>query len=243
MRGSSTTTPPSKEVGAPPHVVIASGTLEALKWLALILMAIDHVNKYVLDWSVPWMFAAGRMAMPIFAIVLAYNLARPQALASGAYGRTIRHLAVGAAVATVPFVALGKVQFAGGWLPLNILATLLVATVVMYLVELGGARRLGMAAGVFIAGGAIVEFWWLGVALAVSAHAYLRKPSFLKLSMVLSAVTALALVNGNFWALGGPAIVAASALVRLNVPRVRWFFYAFYPAHLGVLLIAHHTLK
>lgn len=225
-----------------PRFVIASGTLEALKWVALVLMTIDHVNKYLLNWSQPWMFALGRMAMPIFAIVLAYNLARPQALPNGAYRRTMRHLAIGAAIATVPFVALGKVQFAGGWLPLNILATLLVATAVMYLVELGGVRRLAMAAVVFIAGGALVEFWWFGVALVISAHAYLRKPSFLKLSMVISVATALALVNGNFWALGGLAVVAVSSLVRLDVPRVRWFFYAFYPAHLAALWIAQRFL-
>jgi hypothetical protein len=213
-----------------------------LKWLALVLMTIDHVNKYLLNWSEPWMFALGRMAMPIFAIVLAYNLAQPQALASGMYQRTMRRLGVSAAIATAPFVALGKVQFAGGWLPLNVLATLLVATSVMYLVEVGGIHRLALAVAVFVLAGALVEFWWFGVALAVAAHAYLRKPSFAKLSLVLAAATALALINQNFWALGGVAIVAASSFMRVEVPRVRWFFYAYYPAHLGALWLVQHAM-
>jgi hypothetical protein len=228
--------------GSARRLVIANGTLEALKWSALFLMTIDHVNKYLLNWSETWMFAVGRMAMPIFAIVLAYNLARPEAMTSGAYQRMMRHLAMGAAISTIPFVALGKVQFAGGWLPLNVLATLLVATAVMYLAELGGARRIALAAAVFIVGGALVEFWWFGVALAVAAHAYLRKPSFGRLSVVIGVTTALALVNGNFWALGGLAIVAASTRVRLDVPRVRWFFYAYYPAHLAALWAVHGLL-
>jgi hypothetical protein len=232
---------PIDEASAP-RVVIANGTLEALKWSALVLMTIDHINKYLLNWSETWMFAVGRMAMPIFAIVLAYNLARPGAMTSGAYQRTMRHLAIGAAISTIPFVALGKVQFAGGWLPLNILATLLVATAVIHLVELGGARRVALAAAVFIVGGALVEFWWFGVALAVATHAYLRRPSFGKLSVVVGVATALALVNGNFWALGGLAIVAASTRVQLDVPRVRWFFYAFYPAHLAALWAVHALL-
>ena len=31
-----------------PRVAVSDGTLEALKWLALLLMAADHTNKYLL---------------------------------------------------------------------------------------------------------------------------------------------------------------------------------------------------
>ena len=47
-------------------LVLPAGSVETLKWLALVLMVLDHVNTYLLGGSVPWMFAAGRTVMPIF---------------------------------------------------------------------------------------------------------------------------------------------------------------------------------
>ena len=49
-------------VSTAPLLVLSSGTLEALKWLALLLMTLDHVNKHLLHASVPELFAAGRLA-------------------------------------------------------------------------------------------------------------------------------------------------------------------------------------
>ena len=65
-----------------PALMLSSGTLEALKWLALLLMTLDHVNKHLLHASVPELFAAGRLTLPLFGFVLGYNLARPGVLAS-----------------------------------------------------------------------------------------------------------------------------------------------------------------
>jgi hypothetical protein len=224
-----------------PRVQIADGTLQALKWLAVALMVIDHVNKYLLDWSVPAMFAAGRLAMPIFALCLAYNLARPGTLASGAYGRTMRRLAIGAAIATLPFIGLGKLLLASWW-PLNILATLLVATAVMYLLEAGGGRRRSLAAAVFIVGGGLVEFWWPAIALAAAAHAYFRAPSWSALAVVTASTVALSLINGNWWAFAGVALVLVATRVQLRVPRLQRCFYVVYPAHLAALWIAQRFL-
>ena len=81
-------------VSTAPRLELSSGALEALKWLALLLMTLDHVNKHLLHASVPELFAAGRLALPLFGFVLGYNLARPGALASGGYSRTARRLAV-----------------------------------------------------------------------------------------------------------------------------------------------------
>ena len=75
-------------VSTVPRLELSSGSLEALKWLALLLMTLDHVNKHLLHASVPELFAAGRLALPLFGFVLGYNLARPGALASGGYSRT-----------------------------------------------------------------------------------------------------------------------------------------------------------
>lgn len=217
-----------------PRITIADGTLEALKWFAVALMVVDHVNKYLLNWSVPAMFAAGRLAMPIFAICLAYNLARPGALDGGAYARTMRRLAIGAAIGSVPFIALGKLLLAGWW-PLNILATLLVAAAVMYLMHAGGGPRRFLAAAVFLVGGAFVEFWWPAIALAAAAHAYFRSPSWTALGFVVASTSALSLINGNWWAFAGIAAVLFASHLQLRVPRLQRCFYVFYPAHLAAL--------
>jgi len=72
---------------------IPDGTVEALKWLALVLMTGDHVNKYLFNATLPVLFEAGRVALPLFVFVLAYNLARPGTLERGVYGRTMSRLA------------------------------------------------------------------------------------------------------------------------------------------------------
>ena len=51
-------------VSMAPALVLSSGTLEALKWLALLLMTLDHVNKHLLHASVPELSAARRLALP-----------------------------------------------------------------------------------------------------------------------------------------------------------------------------------
>src|SRR5689334_25284037 len=97
----------------PPRLVLADGTVEALKWLGLLLMTGDHVNKYLFAQKLPCLFELGRLAMPIFGFVLAYNLARPGALARRAHVRLIERLLLWGVAASVPYTALGSVM--GGW--------------------------------------------------------------------------------------------------------------------------------
>ena len=218
-------------VSTAPPLVLSSGTLGALKWLALLLMTLDHVNKHLLHASVPELFAAGRLALPLFGFVLGYNLARPGALASGGYSRTARRLTIFGTIATIPFIALGGLGW--GWWPFNIMATLLVATLCAWLIEVGGPARLVAAAAVFIVGGAFVEFWWPGLAVCLMAWAYCRRPSWLRLALWIGALASLYVINRNLWALAALPLIFAAGQVRLNLPRGRLGFYVYYPAHLA----------
>ncbi|MEO8924350.1 MAG: TraX family protein [Caldimonas sp.] len=211
---------------------LSGGAIEALKWLGLILMSLDHVNKYLLHSSVPALFDAGRTVMPIFAIVLAYNLARPGTFERGVYQRVMTRLTVAGALATLPFIALGGLGW--GWWPLNIMFMLLVATGVMYLSERGTVGRI-LAVGLFVAGGAVVEFWWPALATAVGAWSYFRRPNWPAVLFVLFGLVALYGVNKNLWALAALPLVMLAARFNRPVPRVRWLFYAFYPLHLAVI--------
>ena len=226
-------TPAGVPVSTAPPLVLSSGTLEALKWLALLLMTLDHVNKHLLHASVPGFFAAGRLALPLFGFVLGYNLARPSALASGGYSRTARRLAVFGTIASIPFVALGGLGW--GWWPFNIMATLLVATLCAWLIEVGGPARLAAAGAVFSVGGALVEFWWPGLAACLLAWAYCRRPSWVTLALWVGALASLYVINRNLWAIAALPLIFAAGHVKMNVPRSRLGFYIYYPAHLVML--------
>ena len=220
-------------VSTAPPLALSSGSLEALKWLALLLMTLDHVNKHLLHASVPELFAAGRLALPLFGFVLGYNLARPGALASGGDSRTAYRLVVFGTIATIPFIALGGLGW--GWWPFNVMATLLVATLCAWLIEIGGLARLMAAAALFIVGGALVEFWWPGLAVCLMAWAYCCRPSWFRLALWISALASLYIINRNLWALAALPLIFAACHVKMTVTRGRLGFYIYYPAHLAVL--------
>lgn len=209
---------------------IPDGSIEALKWAGLVLMTGDHVNKYLFNATLPALFEAGRLCLPIFVVVLAYNLARPGACAKGAHRRTAQRLAVFGGLASVPFIALGGLL--AGWWPLNVMFTLLVLTGTLYLLE----RRAYVAAGtVFLLGGSSVEYWWPALALGVAVWWYCKRPALAPAALAVLSCAALWFINGNLWALAALPLVVGAARVDLRVPRLPWVFYAYYPLHLAAL--------
>lgn len=224
-----------------PRLEIANGTIEALKWIALILMIGDHINKYLLNDTVAWLYDAGRSAMPLFMFVLAYNLARPGALERGVYQRTLIRLAIFGAVASPAFLALGGLV--NGWWPLNILFTLFVLTATLRLIEIGNLRGYLAAGLIFSLGGSLVEFWWPAVAFGVAVWSYKKQPSIAAILLAISSCVALTYINECQWALASLLIIVAAPLIDLRCPRARWFFYAFYPAHLTLIWLARIPLR
>lgn len=224
-----------------PRLTLADGTVEALKYLALLLMTVDHVNKYLLHDAAPVMFNAGRLAMPLFGFVMAFNLARPGALERGVYGRVLRRLAITGSIASIPFIALGGLGWS--WWPLNILFMLFVATAIMLLIELDGKGRFALAVLLFIVGGGLVEFWWPGISLCLGAWRYCKQPSAVALIVWLGSTAALFAINKNLWALAALPLLFLAPSIRINLPRSRHFFYEYYPIHLAVLWGVRHWLS
>lgn len=208
-----------------PRLQVADGTLEALKWLGLVLMVLDHTNKFVFKQGLPGVFELARIVMPLFAFVLAYNLARP-ATDTGAVLRTLRRLLLFGLLASPMFVAMV------GWWPLNILFTLALTVALIGLLRKGGALQLTAAALLFLAGGAVVEYWWPAVLCGVMAWFYCRKPTAPRLAGWILAVAALGFINGNLWALVSFPLIFTASAVPLQVPRLKYLFYAAYPLHL-----------
>lgn len=207
--------------------------LDICKWIALVAMTADHVNKHLLAEYSPELFAFGRLAFPIFAAVLGMNLARGELGAAGRW-RTIRRLAAVSAIAQIPFVGLGPTFL--GWWPLNAMASLLCVALIVTMLERADWRGYAGAVAVFAIGGAMVEFWWPGILIGVGAWLSLRAPGVRLLGWTIFGLglAGLGWINGNQWALAAlPVLAAAKWLPR--APRGKWAFYGYYPMHLTAI--------
>jgi len=49
---------------------VFDGTIEAMKWLALLSITGDHVNKYLFNGTLPFLFEIARLAMPLFIVMV-----------------------------------------------------------------------------------------------------------------------------------------------------------------------------
>ena len=225
-----------KQVWTWPRVELSDGAVEAMKWLGLILMTADHAKKYGLMPAIPGVYEAGRVAFPLFGIVLAYNLARAKSHDHAVYVRVLTRLLAYGAIASIPFIALGGLGF--GWWPLNSMGTLAVSVGVMYLIESRPPFWKTKAATVFLLGGAMVEFWWPGVALCVGAWLYIKQPTWRALLLWVAGTAGLTVINGNWWACASFVVLAAVVCgVTIEIPRASRWFYLYYPAHLAVFLL------
>ena len=214
---------------------LPAGGREAVKWLALVLMVGDHVNAGLLARSVPWLYDLGRIVMPAFAAVLAYNLAGLGNVENGRYQRAIvRLLVVGLVAYPFHVAVLGQ-----GWAVANILIGYALAVTAMWLVDGYGRRGLVAAAALVVVGGGFVEFYWAAPLVTLSWWYWWRERSPAAAGGVLAALGLLCLINGNAWALASVLLILlATQLHGLRLSRWPWAFYVFYPAHLAVLAIA-----
>jgi len=216
-----------------PSLYLNDGSVEVLKWLGLSLMTFDHINKYLYAEKLHYFFNAGRIVMPLFVFVLAYNLSRPGAKESGAYIRTSKRLAVFGLLATPAFVALGGLL--AGWWPLNVMFALMVMVITMYLIEQKTLIGKIAACMTFLGGGMVVEFWWPAIILGLAVWSYCKAPSVFKIVLALIALVSLRLINGNYWALAAIPVIALAGIFNTSIPRSKWVFYTYYPIHLTAI--------
>ncbi len=193
---------------------------ELLKWLAVILMTGDHVAKVIYGGYVPGLSEAGRVAFPLFALVMAYNLAQPGADVD----KSVRRLALWGVIAQ-PVHALAF----GHWLPLNILLTFSLSALVIYAVERRESSVVVMAAGVLPL---VVDYQWAGVGFVLLAWLGFRTGRPL---LTLAAFAPLCAFNGNLWALAAIPVAVGLSHTAWPLPRGRWAFYGYYVAHLACI--------
>ncbi|HIE4187836.1 TPA: TraX family protein [Stenotrophomonas maltophilia] len=202
---------------------MTSSARELLKWLAVILMTGDHVAKVIYGGYVPGLSEAGRVAFPLFVLVMAYNLAQPGA----DVGKSVRRLALWGVIAQ-PVHA----SAFGYWLPLNILLTFALCAAAVYAVNQRGWGALvafGFAALVLPA---FVDYQWFGVWFVLLAYFAFREKS---VGALFAAFVPLCVFNGSLWALAAIPVAVGLSHATWAMPRGRWAFYGYYVAHLACI--------
>lgn len=236
--------PPSRQavLDQPWSVESSTGALEALKWVALLAMVADHVNRFWLHGSVLPLQVIGRLAFPLFAFVLGCNLARRE---PPEVARLVGRLLIAGLLAQPFFMLLTR----SAW-HLNVLFTFAVAAVLVAGWSRAHSRRERVALGVVaLAGGIFVEFNWYGLALVVAAHQACRRQTRGAALALLAALLALTLwlvpASGPVaWAgLGAcPAVLLVRRWTRARRRRPG-VFYVFYPLHLALLAAVQPFLR
>jgi len=199
---------------------MTSSARELLKWLAVVLMTGDHVAKVIYGGYVPGLSEAGRVAFPLFGLVMAYNLAQPGADVL----KSVRRLALWGAIAQ-PVHALTF----GYWLPLNILLTFALCAAAVYA---AGHRKWIVLAFAAVVLPAFVDYQWAGVGFVLLAWLGFRTGRPL---LTLAAFAPLCAFNGNLWALAAIPVSMGLSHASWSVPRGRWAFYGYYVGHLACL--------
>ncbi|MEA5125519.1 TraX family protein [Xanthomonas floridensis] len=215
---------------------MTSGGREFLKWLAAAFMTGDHVLKILAIGYVPVVTELGRVAFPLFALVLAYNLAQPKADVE----KSVKRLFLWGLIATpVAAIAFQRV------FPLNVLLAFALAAVCILAIERGRWVFFALCA---LLAPAAVDYRWSGLAIVLGAWVFWRNPWQWRLSRVVLAlvlivlpVALLCLVNETPWGLLAlPLLLLAK--VRIPVPRSRRAFYFYYVGHLLVLSLLSYAM-
>jgi hypothetical protein len=208
----------------------ASGALEVLKLAALVAMVADHANKYALDRAYPMMEHIGRLAFPLFALVIAANLRWNTSDAQ----RYFMRLAVWGVASQ------GIYTWATGRTELNILLTLGIGVQLVLAVEalrqhfsIGGALWLM----VVIVATLSCDYRLTGPLLVMLFHAWFVRPGP---DTALLVILGVAVLNTSLLfapaALASLIVAGAVAWWRPTLPRfTRYWFYPFYPTHLAVI--------
>lgn len=215
-----------------------------LKLVAIVCMVFDHVGSVFFP-EYPMFRWIGRLAFPIFCYCMSVGL-----LYTHDAKKYIGRMAI-FAIVSQPFYVLAKNQLnlLENLLNFNIFFTLFISLLAMW----GFKERKWW---LFIAGGFVVSFFnfdygLTGIILMLIFYLCREKPALGMALYVLSYVPAVIFGSGmddpNALILGGMAfgfeIFALLALpfiyTKTNFqPKIpKWFFYAFYPAHLGIIAL------
>lgn len=241
-----------------PNAAPRDGALDALKWLALLSMVLDHL-RYV-GLSLDWLYVPGRLAFPWFCLAMALNLTRirvgPATDNRGGPWRYLGWLLVFSLLSEIPYRL-----FIPDPDTLNVLPTLALGL----LVARGWQRRRGLdlGLGLLALGLALLFSQWLmfgafGVLLPLALLLVIGRPWYFSLlpgALCLAAnqwetLFPAARLGNQVATYGIAACLLApwlgGHLLRLmhgcSVPAMQRWAYLLYPGHFLLLLALRQLL-
>ena len=217
----------------PIFLSLSSDQQELLKWAAILSMTVDHVVKVFYN-ALPLGVAVGRLAFPLFALLLAYNLTVRRVEPR----RYLAPLLLAGCVAQPAYLSLFP------WAHLNIMFTLLLGIAFLPVTrrlqhssKVPASWALVAVALVTLVLSSFVDYGFAGALLVPTFQTVLER--FDPLSVALLALVLLQVNHFTSYAFVGllaPLLVYGVA--RCNVPtlpRNRWVFIVYYPLHLAAL--------
>jgi len=225
--------PPASRIGP----AARNDGLDGAKWIALLLMTLNHALIGLHEPLRTFGYVAGRPCIAVFASLLTLRLA--QAPVGGA-ARAVKRLLLFGLIAEPVYLALTwRLQ-----LRLDILFGLAAGVALIGLIRAGrpwATAALAVAlipCGAFIEGGCITP-----LAMAAGAWAERRRNGAGVLLITLASAGA-ALLEAPDLPISAAAVLAAPLLLAATrrlpaTPRAPgWAFYAYYPAHLALIWLA-----
>ncbi len=227
---------------------ISNNSLTAMKLIGIAAMLIDHFNVFINPDYNQILFEIGRIAFPLFALVLGYNLARTP---SDKIPKIMLRLLMFGILATPIYIILSSgLQH---WWPLNILFILGLAPTIVYLLSLPTYNRWAVTARMtaiilFAVIGGLVDYLWLGPALVFVVWRLFSGISAVESTilqvLLLGLFGLLCVMNDSLATLLVLPIIYLAIVTCQNIrlPRMKWFFYWFYLGHLVALLLIKTAL-
>jgi hypothetical protein len=217
---------------------ITTGALELAKWVALIFMVADHVNRYIFDDKLPGVFEAGRIAFPLFGFVLAYNLARP-----GVNLRKLQDRLFWFGLATQPFFYMARRSYT----QFDILLTFFVVVLLLdywQTTKHSQVVKYLCAGFIFSIGGLLVDYSWFGILYVLASYALVKHNGNSEFLIWIATLGfGLGISNLNGFALAAAPLIILLPFANSRIPRTGRFFYWFYFGHIAALGIIVQAIK
>lgn len=199
-----------------------------LKWIAIITMLIDHIGAVLFPYELGYRII-GRIAFPIFCFLIVEGFSHTRDVR-----RYMVRLGIFALISELPYDLAfhGEMVYAEGQ---NVFFTLLLGVLMMYMMSLCSAVPLKAMAAVSIAVLAEVlntDYSARGILLILIYYIFREKRAI--------SLPAGALWNFSYgWGMVQCCGVLATPFLAFyngkRGPKIKYFFYVFYPAHLLVL--------
>ena len=200
----------------------------SLKWIAIISMLIDHIGAVLFPWC-EWMRIVGRLAFPIFAYLLVEGFMYTKDVK-----KYLVRLGIFALVSEIPFdLAFFGSVFAPGHQ--NVFFELFCGILMLYLMLKTPSKVnqiIILIVMLLVSDWLCMDYGSWGLLMIYACYKF-REQKILKFIMLI----AFNLLMGYTQVYAGFAVIPIAFHNRELGPKMKMFFYAFYPVHLLVLFL------